>query len=58
MIAGYKDTVRDVLTADHASGDRVSGQFLAYQTGGTVRPYQFTFVVRNGAIASGQAQPK
>jgi hypothetical protein len=56
MVAGYKDTIRDVLTALHVSGDTVTGRFLAYQTGNVTRPYQFTFLVRNGVIVSGQAE--
>lgn len=56
MVAGYKDTIRDVLIAAHADGNTVSGRFLAYQTEGVIRPYQFTFVVRNGVIVSGQAE--
>jgi hypothetical protein len=53
MISGYRTTARDVVTALHASGPTVTGRFLAYQTTGAVRTYQFSYVVRGGVIASG-----
>jgi len=56
MVAGYKNTIRDALTALHVTGNTATGKFLAYQAGGAVRPYQFTFLVRNGVIVSGQAK--
>jgi hypothetical protein len=56
MVAGYADTIRDTLTAVHTSRHTVSGQFLAYQAGGVIVPYRFTFVVRNGVIISGHAK--
>ena len=56
MISGYQDTIRDVLTEVHATGNTVTGRFLAYQTGGVIRPYQFTLVVRGGVIVSGHQQ--
>jgi hypothetical protein len=54
MVSGYRGTIRDVLTEVHATGDTVTGRFLAYQSGGVIRPYQFTYVVRDGVIVSGQ----
>lgn len=56
MISGYRDTIRDVLTEVHVTGSTVTGGFLAYQTGGVIRPYQFTYVVRGGVIVSGRQQ--
>jgi hypothetical protein len=53
MISGYQGTVRDVLTELHASGDTVAGRFFAYQSGGIVADYQFSYVVRDGVIISG-----
>jgi hypothetical protein len=54
MVSGYQGTIRDVLTEVHATGDTVTGRFLAYQAGGVIRPYQFTYAVRDGVIVSGQ----
>lgn len=56
MVAGYKDTIRDVLTSLHVTGDTATGRFLAYQTRDVTRPCQFTFLVRNGVIVSDQAE--
>jgi Restriction endonuclease len=56
MISGYKDTIRDVLTQIHASGNTVTVRLLAYQTGNVTVPYQYTYVVRNGVIVSGHQQ--
>jgi restriction system protein len=53
MISGYQGTIRDVLTEIHASGDTVTGQFLAYQTGNVVQPYRFKYTVRGAVILSG-----
>ena len=56
MITGYQGTIRDVLTEIRATGDTVTGRFVAYQSGGVTRPYLFTYVVRNGVIVSGRQQ--
>jgi hypothetical protein len=56
MVTGYARTVRDSLTALHVTGDTVSGSFRAYQSDGTVRSYQFSYVVRGGAIVAGHQQ--
>lgn len=56
MISGYRSTIRDVLTEIRATGDTVTGRFVAYQSGGAARPYLFTYVVRNGVIVSGRQQ--
>jgi hypothetical protein len=53
MVAGYAQTARDQLTTLRVTGDAVSGSFRAYQADGTVRSYQFSYVVRGGAIVSG-----
>jgi hypothetical protein len=57
MVAGYQSTIRDTLTEVRAVGNAVTGRFLAHQAGGIVRTYQFNFVVRNGVIVSGTAEP-
>jgi len=54
MVGGYAQTARDSLTTLRVTGDTVSGSFRAYQSDGTVRSYQFSYVVRGGAIVSGQ----
>jgi hypothetical protein len=56
MVSGYKNTIRDALTEVHASGNTVTGRFLAFQTGNAIRPYQFTYVVHDGVIVSGHQQ--
>jgi len=56
MVSGYRGTLRDVLTDAHASGNIVTGRFLAYQAGNVTRPYQFTYTVRDGVIVSGHQQ--
>lgn len=56
MISGYRGTIRDVLTEIRATGDTVTGRFVAYQSGGAARPYLYTYVVRNGVIVSGRQQ--
>jgi len=53
MVTGYGQTVRDSLTTLRAAGATVTGSFRAYQSDGTVRGYQFSYVVRGGVIVSG-----
>ena len=53
MISGYQGTIRDALTEMHVSGNTVTGQFLAYQAGSVLQPYQFEYTVRSGVIVSG-----
>jgi len=38
MISAYRLSQRDVLTAVHASGESVTGRFLAYETTGMPAP--------------------
>jgi restriction system protein len=52
MISGYRGTVRDVPTALKTSGQTVSGLFLAYESDGGVRTYEFSYLVRDGAIVA------
>jgi hypothetical protein len=54
MVAGYAQTVRDSLTTLRVTGATVTGSFRAQQSDGTVRSYQFSYVIRGGAIVSGQ----
>jgi hypothetical protein len=37
----------------HVSGNTVTGQFLAYQTGNVIQPYRFEYTVR-GAVTAGR----
>ncbi len=53
MISGYRFTARDVVTSLGASGESVSGRFLAYETTGPVQAYSFSYIVHDGVIASG-----
>lgn len=53
MISGYRLTERDAVTSLSASGDSVSGRFLAYETTGAVQTYSFSYIVHDGVIASG-----
>ena len=53
MISAYRLSQRDVLTAVHASGESVTGRFLAYETTGTVQAYDFSLTIRAGAITAG-----
>jgi hypothetical protein len=50
MISGYEGTVRDVSVVLKTAGQTVSGQFLAYESGGEIRTYAATYVVRGGVI--------
>ena len=53
MISGYQGTIRDSLTEVTVSGNTVTGQFLAYQIGNVIQPYQFKYTVRGTVITSG-----
>ena len=53
MIAGYQGTIRDVLITLKATGKSVSGQFLAYESSGAVRTYEFSYLVHDNTIESG-----
>lgn len=53
MISAYRLSQRDVLTAVHASGESVTGRFLAYETTGTVQAYDFSLTIRAGTIMAG-----
>jgi len=53
MISAYRLSQRDVLTAVHASGESVTGRFLAYETTGTIQAYDFSLTIRAGTITAG-----
>jgi hypothetical protein len=58
MIKGYRCTDRDVLNGNPtARREVVSGSFLAFESKGeakAVQRYVFRYVVRGGAIVSGE----
>ena len=56
MVSGYRDTIRDVPLTMTATGDTVSGRFLAYETGNRVQTYTFTYAIHDGAIVSASQQ--
>jgi restriction system protein len=53
MVAGYLGTVRDVIVELKVTGDTAAGDFKAYDDNGRVMIYQFSYLVRDGTIASG-----
>ncbi|HEV2376124.1 MAG TPA: restriction endonuclease [Streptosporangiaceae bacterium] len=55
MIAGYRLTERDVVTALHAQGDIVAASVLAYDTTGATQTFQFRYTVHAGMITSGSS---
>jgi hypothetical protein len=44
MVSGYRGTIRDTLISIRTAGQTVSGQFRAYEAGGSVRTYEFTYI--------------
>lgn len=55
MVAGYRSTVRDVITSVTVFGDTVTARFLAYQTTGAVQTYLVRYVVTDGVIVAAHA---
>jgi hypothetical protein len=49
---GYRTTQHDTLVVTSTSGSTVQGRLTAAQTDGTVKTYQGTYTVQNGAITS------
>ncbi len=56
MVAGYRQTRHDVLTAIKTRGNSVVARLLAYETNGTVQTYRLSYVVQGGVITSGHGQ--
>jgi Protein kinase domain len=54
MVAGYQLTARDVVTSITVHGAVATVRFRAYETTGAVQTYQVSYLVRDGAIQSGQ----
>jgi hypothetical protein len=54
MVAGYTDTVRDVVDITRVSGDHVIVSLRAYELGGAIQVFKVEYTVRNGLITSGK----
>jgi eukaryotic-like serine/threonine-protein kinase len=52
MVAGYRDTSRDVVTMFAVRGDVVSVRVHAYERSGAVQIYAYRFVVQDGIMTS------
>lgn len=55
MVAGYRLTAHDDLTAIRVQGDTLDANLSARETTGVVQHYQMHYVVRDGVIVAGHA---
>jgi eukaryotic-like serine/threonine-protein kinase len=55
MVAGFRETSRDVITHMVVDGDRVTVRIRAYETNGRVQVYVDTYTVNGSMIASGSS---
>ena len=55
MVAGYRLTAHDQLTAVRVRGDNVAANLSARETTGVVQHYRMHYVVRHGVIVAGHA---
>jgi hypothetical protein len=55
MVAGYRLTAHDDLTAIRVRGDTVDANLSARETTGVVQHYRMHYVVRDGVIVAGHA---
>lgn len=55
MVAGYRLTAHDDLTAIRVRGGTVDGRLSARETTGEVQRYRMHYVVRDGVIVAGHA---
>lgn len=53
MIAGFRETRRDVITRMTGDGDAVAVRIRAYETTGAMQVYALSYTVTGGVIASG-----
>jgi hypothetical protein len=53
MVAGFRDTARDLITKLTSDGDKVTVRVRAYESTGAVQVYVFSYIVHGGVIASG-----
>lgn len=56
MVAGYRSTVRDVLTSIHAHGHVVTVRLRAHHTDGTVLTFKISYTVRDGVITGARTK--
>ena len=54
MLAGYRNTERDLVTVFVVRGDAVFARARAYETSGPVQVYAFHFIVQGGIMTYGQ----
>jgi hypothetical protein len=54
MVAGYADTIRDVVSYTRVSGDHVIVSIRAHELGGAIQVFKVEYTVRNGLITSGR----
>ncbi len=54
MVAGYTDTIRDVVASTRVSGDHVIATLRAYEVGGAIQVFKVEYTVRNGLITAGR----
>jgi hypothetical protein len=54
MVAGYADTVRDVVAYTRVSGDRVIVSLRAHEDSGAIQVFKVEYTIRNGLITSGK----
>ncbi len=54
MVAGYTDTIRDVVDVTRVSGDQVIVSLRAYELGGAIQVFKIEYMVRNGLITGGK----
>jgi hypothetical protein len=54
MVAGYTDTIRDVVDITRVSGDHVIVSLRAYELGGAIQVFRVEYTVRNGLITRGK----
>jgi hypothetical protein len=50
MVAGYADTIRDVVAYTRVSGDRVIVSIRAHELSGEIQVFKVEYTVRNGLI--------
>jgi hypothetical protein len=56
FVSGFAATARDIITILSVSGNTVTARLAAEQTDGTVKTFQGTYIVENGAIVQFNVQ--
>jgi hypothetical protein len=57
MVAGFRNTEKDVLLSFKQDGDRITADIAAYHTNGTVHYYALHYIVQRGIIIGGLGSP-